>query len=333
MSSCHTPRQLNIFDASRACPETWSRSGQRNIIYQVEIVSIMSTVFKPYLIAILILIWAFDIWHQGLLSTNGSARHWRFYGAGLGMVYVLISKNQWTLAFAFTGFALTWSRLPDNQSNAAGNLPSFDKFMKNLPDASQPRATDQPTTSQQPTDHDPTPSSSSPTDDEPTCIVCWSSDTLPKHLPCTHLICLDCLTNLSTTTQNHCPMCRTPLFTRPNATRITTYRAIASIWNADIAVRTLALALHFYKWDGWSRGFLFDALWVCWQSGYALWTRNLIVESGSAEWWRTVSFARMDGGRWWRMPVAGFAMMGFTLAVKMHEVLGMDEERVFHRVD
>jgi hypothetical protein len=293
----------------------------------------MSTVFRPYLIGILVLIWALDMWHQGLLQANGSARHWRFYGIGLGVVYVLVSKNQWTLAFAFTGFALTWSRLPDTQSNTAGNLPSFDKFIRNLPDASQPGVIDQETTNQQPTNEDPTPSSISTNEDEPTCIVCWSSDTLPKLLPCTHLICPDCLTNLSTTTQNHCPMCRTPLFTRSNATRITTLRALASIWNADIAVRTLALALHLYKWDGWSRGFLFDALWVFWQSGYALWTRNLIVESGGGEWWRSPTFSRMDGERFWRRPVVGFAMMGFTLAAKMHEVLGLDEKRVFHEID
>lgn len=59
----------------------------------------------------------------------------------------------------------------------------------------------------------------------------------------------------------------------------------------------------------------------------------MIVESGGEEWWRTPSFSRMDGGRVWRMPLAGFVMMGFTLAVKMHEVLGLDEERVFHRID
>jgi hypothetical protein len=291
----------------------------------------MSTVFKPYLIAVLSLIWAFDIWHQGLLQTNGSARYWRFYGAGLGVVYVLISKNQWTLAFAFTGFALTWGRLPDTQSNTAGNLPSFDNFIRNLPDASQPEAAVQSPTGQSSTDDDTTPSAS-PADDDPTCIVCWSSDVLPKLLPCTHLICPDCLTNISATTQNHCPLCRTPLFTRSNATRITTLRALASIWNADIAVRTLALALHLYKWDGWSRGFLFDALWVFWQSGYALWTRNLIVESGGGEWWRSPTFGRMDGERFWRRPVVGFALMGFTLAAKMHEVLGLDEKRVFHEV-
>lgn len=327
MSSCQTPRALNIFDASRACPETWSKSGQLNIIYQVETVSIMSTVFKPYLIAILILIWALDMWQQGLLQTNGSARHWRWYGAGLGVVYILISKNQWTLAFAFTGFTLTWSRLPDTQSNTAGNLPSFDKFIRNLPDASQPVATEQPNTENVPTDLTP------PADDEPTCIVCWSSDTLPKLLPCTHLICPDCLTNLSTSPQNHCPMCRTPLFTRSNAAQITTLRALASIWNADIAVRTLALTLHLYIWQGWSRSFLFDALWVFWQSGYALWTRNLIVEGGWGEWWRSPTFSRMDGERFWRRPVVGCAMMGFTLAAKMHEVLGLDEKRVFHEID
>jgi hypothetical protein len=327
MSSCQTPQgELNIFDAFRACP----LNGNPVFIYQVETISIMSTVFKPYLIAILALIWVFDIWHQGLLERNGSARQWRYYGAGVGVTYVLISKNQWILAFAFTIFALTWSRLPDAQSNAAGSLPSFDKFIKNIPDASQPGATEQPTTEGLPTDLTP---SSPPTDDEPTCIVCWSSDILPKILPCTHLICPDCLTNLAAGTQNHCPMCRLPLFARSNATTIMTLRALASIWNADIAVRTLALALHIYNWEGWSRGFVFDALWVFWQSGYALWTRNLIVESGSAEWWRSPTFSRMDGERFWRRPLVGFGMMGFTLAAKMHEVLKLDEKVVFHKVE
>lgn len=326
MSSCQTPwGGLNIFDASRACP------ADRNpvFIYQVETISIMSTVFKPYLIATLAIIWVLDIWHRGLLQRNGSAHHWRYYGAGVGLAYVLISKNQWTLAFAFTMFALTWGRLPDTQANAAGSLPNFDKFIRTIPDASQPEATEQANTQELPTDLT---SSSPPTDDEPTCIVCWSSDTLPKVLPCTHLVCTDCLTNLSTTTQNHCPLCRLPLFARSNATTITTLRALASIWNADIAVRTLALALHLYKWDGWSRGFVFDALWVFWQSGYALWTRNLIVEGGGGEWWRSPTFSRMDGERFWRRPVVGFGMMGFTLAAKMHEVLKLDEKTVFHEV-
>jgi len=284
----------------------------------------MSTVLRPYLIAILVTIWAFDIWQQGRLQTHA------WYGTALAVTYVLVHKNQWQLALAFTAFAVTWSRLPDTQSNTAGNLPSFDKFIRNLPDASQPKATEQPTTEQQPTDPV-TPND--PAGDEPTCIVCWSSDTLPKTLPCTHLICPDCLTNLSTTTQNHCPLCRLPLFTRSNARAITTYRATAAIWNADIAVRTLAIILHLYKWEGWSRSFVFDVLWVNWQSGYALWTRWLIVESGGGEWWRAPSFSRLDGGKFWRQPLAGFVMMGLTMAAKMHEVLGLDEKRVFTKVE
>ena len=130
-------------------------------------------------------------------------------------------------------------------------------------------------------------------------------------------------------------MCRHPLFTRSNATQITTYRAIASIWNADITIRTLALILQLYKREGWSRGIVFDATWVFWQSAYALWTRKMIVEGfgDGGEWWRTPSFARLDGGTVWRRPLVGFVMMGFTLAMKMHEVLGLDEEMVFRRID
>jgi hypothetical protein len=293
----------------------------------------MSTVFRPYLIAFLVLVWTFDIWQQGLLQTNGSARYWRFYGAGAGITFTLVSRNQWTLALAFTAFALTWSRLPDTQSNATSSLPSFDKFINSLPDASKIETETQPsadiTAAQSPTELT---ASNNPTD-APTCIVCWSSDDLPKILPCTHLICLDCLKNLSTTTQNHCPLCRLPLFTRSNARTITTYRAIASIWNADITIRTLALILQLYKREGWSRSIVFDATWVFWQSAYALWTRKWIVEGFGGEWWQTPTFSRLDGGTVWRQPLAGFVMMGFTLAMKMHEVLRLDEEMVFSRID
>lgn len=342
MSTCQTSRELNIFDASRACGR---RDATRFSIYNVETISIMSTIFRPYLIAILVLIWAFDIWQQGLLQTNGSARYWRLYGAGLGLTYALVSRNQWALALAFTVFALTWSRLPDTQSNVTGNLPSFTKFIRSLPDAKAPDAVVQPsseptvaeelvTTEQQSTDstapHEPTEGPEEP--EEPTCIVCWSSSDPPKDLPCTHLICLDCLTGLAAGTQNHCPLCRLPLFTRSNASTITTYRAIASIWNTDIAIRALALALQIHKWDGWSRSFVFDATWVVWQTFYGLWTRKLIVEGGG-EWWRTVSFARLDGGALWRQPIAGVVLMGLTLAMKMHEVLGLDEKMVMTKID
>jgi hypothetical protein len=303
--------------------------------YNIETISIMSTTFRPYLTAFLVLVWTFDIWQRGLLQTNGSARYWRLYGAGAGLTFALVLRKQWTLALAFAAFALTWSRLPDTQSNATSSLPSFDKFIKRLPDAGHSAAKVQtsadPTAAELPTQ----PAASDTPADEPTCIVCWSSDSLPKILPCTHLICLDCLKNLSSTTQNHCPLCRLPLFTRSNARTITTYRAIASIWNADITIRTLALILQLYKREGWSRGIAFDATWVFWQSAYALWTRKMIVDGfgDDGEWWRTPSFARLDGGTVWRRPLVGFVMMGFTLAMKMHEVLGLDEEMVFTRVN
>ena len=333
MSSCQTPRGLNIFDASRACPHIDALFGRHAFMYNVETISIMSTTLRPYFIAMLVLVWAFDIWQQGLLQTNGSARHWRFYGAVIGMTCALVAKNQWTLATAFTAFALTWSRLPDTQLDATSSLPSFDKFIKSLADASRPDQTPQPsldpTAAQTPTD----PAASDDNPDAPTCIVCWSADDLPKVLPCAHLICPDCLTNLAAGTQNHCPLCRLPLFTRSNARAITTYRALASIWNADIAVRILGLVLHLYKREGWSRGIVFDATWVVWQSAYALWTRKMIVESGGGEWWRTPSFSRLDGGTLWRQPLAGFVLMGLTLAMKMHEVLGLDEKTVFTQID
>jgi hypothetical protein len=162
MITYQTPQKPNVFEASRACFR-WDTLPIFNL--DIRTISILSDVFRHYLIAILILIWAFDIWHQGLLQRNGSARHWRWYGAVIGVTCFLAFKDYWSIAFVFTAFAITWSRLPDNPSDdpAAASLPSFDKFLKSLPTATAPPPPP------------PTPSSSeaSPTSppEEPDCIV------------------------------------------------------------------------------------------------------------------------------------------------------------------
>jgi hypothetical protein len=292
----------------------------------IRTISILSTVFRPYLITILILTWAFDIWQQGLLQTNGSARHWRWYGAVIGVTCFLAFKDYWSLAFVFTAFSITWSRLPDNPPSndtaaAAASLPRFDKFLKSLSNATAPLP---PTESNQ---HEETPEV-----EEPDCIVCWSSSTPPKILPCTHLICADCLSNLHSSTQNHCPMCRLPLFKHPKSHTIAFYRAIACVWNADITARLLALSLHVYKNDIWTRDVLFDVVWVSWEVFYVFWMRGMIREGGG-EWWRSVTFARLDGATVWRRADFGVLVLGCTLAFKVWEVRGLDVDYVVSRVD
>jgi hypothetical protein len=288
--------------------------------FDIRTISILSTVFRPYLIAILILTWAFDIWQQGLLQRNGSARHWRRYGAVIGVTYFLASKNYWSLAFVFTAFAITWSRLPDNPSNdTAASLPNFDKFLRSLPNAT---AAPSPPPTSEASEAEPNAPS-----EEPDCIVCWSSSTPPKVLPCSHLICADCLTGIRSSTQNHCPMCRLPLFTRSNTRTIAFYRAIACVWNADITARLLTLSLHVYKGEIWTRDVLFDVVWVSWEAFYTLWMRRMIREGGE-EWWRSITFSRLDGATVWRRADLGLVLVGCTLAFKVWEVRGLDVDYV-----
>lgn len=334
MSTCPIPRHPDIFERSRTCVK-WSAFANPVFDMEIETISIMSKLFRPYLIAILVLIWAFDIWQQGLLlRANGSARHWRWYGAVTGMTFSLAYKNHWSLALAFTAFAITWSRLPDSPSKDAASLPSFNKFIKSLSDASPPEPS--PTEANE-NNESYDPNEANEPDDGPDCIVCWSSSTPPKILPCTHLICADCLTNIRASTQNHCPMCRLPLFTRSNLNTIRTYRAIACIWNADITVRLLAISLHIHKSDSFTgtftRSFIFDVVWVFWEGFYTLWMQKMIREGGrTGEWWRNPAFSRLDGTTFWRRPVMGLVMMGFTLLFKMHEVGELDEKMVISRV-
>ena len=276
----------------------------------------MSTKLNIYLTTVLILIWALDIWQQGLLQTDGAARYWRRYGAALGLTYVLISKSQWALAFAFTASALTWSKLPDTTSKTAGSLPSFNKFMRTLPDAQLQPITVPPATEDTPNDV---------VAEEPTCIVCWSSSVPPKVLPCTHLICTDCLANIKASTQNNCPLCRLPLFTRSNALMISVYRGIASLWNADFLVRTLAVTLQIYKGEIWTRTLLYDVMWLSWEAIYALWTRKMILEGGG-DWWRTPSFSRLEGDKKWWWPVGALLLLVFNLSIKIWEISELDED-------
>lgn len=59
----------------------------------------------------------------------------------------------------------------------------------------------------------------------------------------------------------------------------------------------------------------------------------MMREGGSTgEWWRNPAFSRLDGTTFWRRPVVGLVMMGFTLFFKMHEVGDLDEKMMISRV-
>jgi hypothetical protein len=154
------------------------------------------------------------------------------------------------------------------------------------------------------------------------CLICWSTDDLPNHLPCKgkHLLCIDCLFRLYALDRNQCPFCRLTLY-RMRSYTIACYLILIACLGATCALNIVNIALKVYK--GAYYRVAFDVLvilplrwltWVafrpsqladdssCWRAGLGSWVTvsvSVIVVFWSAYLvgrWDQANF--VDGELW-----------------------------------
>jgi hypothetical protein len=166
------------------------------------------------------------------------------------------------------------------------------------------------------------------------CLICWSTDDLPKYLPCKgkHLLCIDCLFRLYALDRNQCPFCRLALYRMPSYT-IVCYMLLIACLGATCALNVVNIALKVYK--GAYYRVAFDVLvvlplrWLTWvwfkpshvaddasyrRAGVAFWAMvPVIVVFWSAYLvgkWDQATF--VDGELWPRLKMG----MGITRVVR-----------------
>lgn len=211
---------------------------------------ILSDVLYRPIIAAIVLASTLALWKK-IRSPNGTSKlSWRD-ALGLALVGSCVSMKWMLEAVALTAAYVAWSCLADRSWNSTGKLPDFETFLAGLRLAGTTTTTDAAMNSSPSDDDGATapPTSSPPAAPTPEsailsqfeaqlglperkpaeeCVVCWTSDENPLRLPCSHLVCSDCLTRLRDSQRSTCPYCSTPLFTLKNNKHLLHQLAVAT---------------------------------------------------------------------------------------------------------
>lgn len=282
-------------------------------IFRIRSVSILGTHYRALATVVLLQAWVWAI-------SSSSDRTYRdlLLAVGCSTILVLASYDQWAPSVALAAFVATWMRLPNlpSSSPSMDELPTFDRFVKNLCDTSISTPTEPVVTNE-----------TLEKADDPCCIVCWSSDDAKK-LPCAHLVCIDCLRNLRADYQYACPLCRPALFKRPDINILLAYKAVVSMWFADLAVRCLGVLLSMLRNEGctWS----FTGLILSFYS--QLFVTHLGLKwarEAKTDWWRALLLAYLFGRpskrNLWR-PLCAALQVGWMLVQGLRYVQALDKK-------
>lgn len=287
-------------------------------IFEFRSASILGTHYWAVATVVLLQAW---LW---AMSTPSDRMHRDLMLAvGWSTILVLASCDQWVPSVALAAFVATWMRLPNlpSSSPSMDELPTFDHFVKNLCDASistpaEPVATSE--TLEKP--------------DDPSCIICWSSDDAKK-FPCAHLVCIDCLRNLRADNQYACPLCRLVLFKRPDIHILLAYKAVISMWYADLAVKYLGILLCILRNEPWT--------WSLTRLTVSLFSQLVVTHLGlkcareaGTDWWRSLLLAYLFGRpskrNLWR-PLCAALEVARLLEQGLRYVQALDKECVSRR--
>lgn len=209
MPAYHDLLATSLFDLVR----TYIRNAHASVGPVHGIRSIIGTHYP--IVATVVL---FQAWIWAITPSNNMMHKDLMHAAGWSITLMLASCDLWALNVALIAFVAHWTRLPNmpSFSPSMDDLPSFDRFVTNLCEASIPTPTKAITANE-----------TSEEMEHPSCIVFWSSDD-DKQVPCAHFVCVDCLRNLRANCQYACPLCRIALFKRPDIKILLAYKATLS---------------------------------------------------------------------------------------------------------
>lgn len=229
-----------------------------------------------YIFGALLLLWLLPQIRR-YKSKNLNAGCWYGWdGLGFALVAYLCQSQRWAMACIFTTFFLTWTRLPGSPLDDL-HLPSFSSFLEACRRRADASASTQSANISQPLD----------------CIVCWSSESPPLALPCSHRMCDNCLTAMEERQQPYCPLCRLLLFRANTSLQVIAHKAVVATFAARLTDEAICLLLqlcHGEYWDVMKSSATYLLQFYC------IWILYGVASTHGISWWR-------GGVFWYLLPL------------------------------
>lgn len=228
----------------------------QDILNRTETYSILDTLFYWHVVAFLVIVWSVVLLRKAKAVGMGFGR-WDGF-AVVVCVGSVLWRDMVTAIGVMAGYA-AWAMLADRPWNGKGGLPDFETFMKGLEPAGNEDT--QGSGTQEAETNAITPAAEPDAEAEAAlltrieanlglpekkpqedCVVCWSSDDSPRRLPCSHLVCSDCLTRLKDADRYTCPFCRRPLCTLAT-NKVTLFQLVSATSGAQLVLALVLTAL------------------------------------------------------------------------------------------
>lgn len=297
----------NVWGADGENSNDFARQLQ-DILNRTETYSILNTLFYRHIVAVLVVVWSVALWRKA--RSVGVRFGWRDALA----VVVCLGSVLWrdmVLAIGVTAGYAAWAVLADRPWNGKGGLPGFEAFVASLKPAeggnedaqgSEEQASKTETHAATPSTQ-PEPAAAAeaalltrieanlglpekkPLED---CVVCWStsSEDPPLKLPCSHLVCSDCLTRLKEANRYTCPFCRTPLYTLAT-NKATLFQLVTFSSGAQLALALLLTTLRISRGRYW--GAAESLIFKGYPAAATLWSQWRIRRQGEEGYFASTS--------------------------------------------
>lgn len=317
----------NVWGVDADNPSDFAKQLQ-DILNRTETYSVLNTLFYRHIIAVLVVVWSAMLWRK--LRSVDAGFSWPDALGAVACVASVVWRDM-ALAIGVTAGYAAWVVLADRPWNGKGGLPSFEAFVEGLKPADnedeegsrEKRAAD-PQTATPPAEPGAEAEAARLTNIEAKlglpekkpqedCVVCWASDDSPLKLPCSHLVCSDCLLRLKEANRYTCPFCRRPLYTLAT-NKVALFQLVAASSGAQLALALVLTALRTARGQYWgaaicllSKGYpAAAALWGQWgirtqgEEGYFASTseRFLQIQLGLSIYLARAVYASMDEVGW-----------------------------------
>jgi hypothetical protein len=272
----------------------------QDILNRTETYSILNTLLYRHIVAALVVVWSVMLWWK-LRSADA-----RFSWPDALAVVMCVASVLWrdvVLAIGVTAGYVAWAVLADRPWNGKGGLPSFEAFVEGLEPAENE---DEQSSGEEGADpHAIAPAAEPGAEAEAArltnieaklglpekkpqedCVVCWASDETPLKLPCSHLVCYDCLLRLKDANRYSCPFCRRPLYI-PSTTKITLFQLVAASSGAQLALALILTALRIARGQYW--GAAESLIFKGWPAAGTLWSQWGIRTQGEEGYFASTS--------------------------------------------
>lgn len=238
----------------------------QDILNRTETFSILNTLLYRHVVALLVVVWSVALWRKLSAAGRGFGR---WDGLAVALCVGSVLWRDMVLAVGVTAGYAAWVVLADRPWNGKGGLPGFEAFVQGLKPAGEDQDQDQDRAGceeeAEPAIAQAEPGAEAeaallttiearlglpekkPSED---CVVCWSSDDSPLRLPCSHLVCADCLTRLKDSHRYTCPFCRRPLYTL-STNKVALFQLVAASSGAQLALAFILAALRIASGRYW----------------------------------------------------------------------------------